>query len=314
MKDVEIKCPREAIAQALLELGKKNPNVVVLTADLAKSTRTSDFGEAFPERFFNMGVAEANMMNTAAGLALAGKIPYAGTFAIFASGRAFEQVRNTIGYASLNVKIIATHSGVCVGEDGASHQGIEDIALMRAIPTMTILSPCDAYETRKAVLAASEIKGPVYIRLVRVKLPVVTKPDDPFTVGQANILRKGKDITLIATGIMVSYALEAAEMLDKENISASVVNMHTIKPLDETTVINQAKISGAVVTVEEHLITGGLGSAVSEVLGRNHPVPVEMIGIQNQFGQSGSHKELFEAYHLTSLDIYKAAKKAMDRK
>ncbi len=316
-----MKCTREACGSALVELGKTNPNVVVLSADLAGSTKASDFQKAFPDRFFNMGIAEANMMNTAAGLALSGKIAFATTFAIFATGRPWEQIRNTIAYTKANVKIIATHGGVAVGPDGASHQGIEDLALMRIIPGMTVIVPCDAVETPKAIFAAAQIKGPVYIRLSRPKLAVVTNQIDYFKVGEANVLREGGDITppesragIIACGIMVAKALEAAELLKAQGINATVVNLHTIKPLDNDKIISLAKKTGAIVTAEEHLIAGGMGSAVSEVLSRNYPVPIEMVGINDQFGQSGESDELLKYYHLTAKDIVEAVNKAIKRK
>ena len=311
---VELKCTREACGNALVELGRRNPNVVVLSADLAGSTKAIEFAKVFPERFFNMGVAEANMMNTAAGLAVSGKIPFATTFAIFASGRAWEQIRNTISYGALNVKIIATHGGISVGPDGASHQGIEDIALMRIIPGMTVLVPADAIETPKAIFAAAEYYGPVYIRLARLKIPVVTKTTDPFVIGKSGMLREGNDATVIACGMMVSSALSAAEMLAQENINITVINSYTIKPLDTKTIISQAERTRAIVTAEEHLGIGGLGSAVSEVLSQNCPVPIEMIAIKDRFGQSGESDELLKEYNLTANDIVQAVKKVIIRK
>ena len=311
---IQLLCTREACGNTLVELGKKNKDVVVLSADLAGSTKATEFAKEFPDRFFNMGVAEANMMNTAAGLAAAGKIPFACTFAIFASGRPWEQIRNTIAYANLNVKIIATHGGISVGPDGASHQAIEDIALMRIIPNMTVLVPADALETPKAIMAAAKLKGPVYIRLARAKLPLVTRPEQPFQIGQANVLREGKDVTIICCGYMVAPSLEAAETLKKNGLDAAVVNLHTIKPIDRETIVGQARRTGAIVTAEEHLVHGGLGSAVAEVLAKNHPTPIEMIGLQDRFGQSGKPAELFKEYHLTPEDIVRAAKKVSSRK
>jgi transketolase len=254
------------------------------------------------------------MMNTAAGLAVSGKIPFATTFAIFASGRAWEQIRNTISYGALNVKIIATHGGIAVGPDGASHQGIEDIALMRVIPGMTVLVPADAIETPKAIFAAAEYHGPVYIRLARLKVPVITKSTDSFVVGKSNILKEGNDATVIACGIMVSSALSAAEILAKENINITVINSHTIKPLDTKTIISYAEKTRAIVTAEEHLMIGGLGSAVSEVLSQNYPVPIEMVAIKDRFGQSGEPEELLKEYNLTANDIVQAVKKVIKRK
>lgn len=311
---IELKCTREACGNALVELGKRNSNVVVLSADLSGSTKADEFAKVFPERFFNMGVAEANMMNTAAGLAVSGKIPFATTFAIFASGRAWEQIRNTIAYSGLNVKIIATHSGISVGPDGASHQGMEDIALMRVIPGMTVLVPADAVETPKAIFAAAEYYGPVYIRIARLKIPIVTKPSDSFVIGKSNILREGNDATIIACGTMVSSALVAAETLSKENIKVTVINSYSIKPLDTKTIISCAEQTGAIVTAEEHLLAGGLGSAVSEVLVQNCPVPLEMVAIKDRFGQSGEPEELLKEYNLTADDIVQSVKKVINRK
>lgn len=311
---MELKCTREACGNAIADLGRKNPAVVVLSADLAGSTKADEFGKLFPQRFFNMGVAEANMMNTAAGLAASGKIPFACTFAIFASGRPWEQIRNTIAYGQLNVKIVATHSGLSVGPDGASHQALEDIALMRVIPNMTVVVPADAVEAYKAVFAAAEYKGPVYLRLCRPKIPVITAQTDAFKIGRANVLRDGKDATIIACGTMVYHALTAAEMLSKQNISAAVINLHTIKPIDSETITNYARQTGAVVTAEEHLAAGGMGSAVAEVISQNHPVPMEMVAIKNRFGQSGEGDELLKEYQLTADDIVKAVKKVLARK
>jgi transketolase len=261
-----------------------------------------------------MGIAEANMMDTAAGLAECGKIPFATTFAIFASGRPWEQIRNTIAYGNLNVKIIATHGGISVGPDGASHQGIEDIALMRIIPNMTVLVPADATETPKAIFAAADMYGPVFIRLARAKIAVVTKPNDPFMIGEANVLREGTDAVIIACGMMVAFALTAAEQLAQENIKVAIINSHTIKPLDTRTIINYARKTGAVVTAEEHLAAGGLGGAVAETLIQHLPVPMEIVAIKDRFGQSGDPAELFKEYNLTSDDIVLAVKKAISRK
>lgn len=310
----ELKCTREACGKALVELGHRNPNVVVLSADLAGSTKAEEFGKAFPDRFFNMGIAEANMMNTAAGLALAGKIAFATTFAIFATGRVWEQIRNTIAYSSLNVKIIATHGGVSVGPDGSSHQGIEDFALMRIIPGMTVLVPADAIETPKAIFAAAELKGPVYIRLARPKLPLISKPEDYFAIGKASVLKTGKDATIFACGTMVAKAIETAYVLEKKGIKVTVVNLSTIKPLDNELIIRLAKETGAIVTAEEHLLAGGMGSAIAELLIQNYPVPMEMVSIKDQFGQSGEMDELFKYYHLTIGSISEAVQKVVKRK
>ncbi|HHT9130257.1 MAG TPA: transketolase family protein [Candidatus Brocadiaceae bacterium] len=310
----EMIATRQAYGDALLELGEKNKDIVVLDADLSKSTTTAKFGKKYPDRFFNMGVAEANMVNTAAGLATCGKIAFASSFSIFATGRTWEQVRNTICYSGLNVKIVATHSGVSVGPDGASHQCIEDISLMRTIPNMTVIEPCDAVETRKSILAAVDYKGPIYIRLGRAAVPVITKKTDPYTIGKADILRMGEDIAIVACGALVANSLIAADMLAKEGIEATVVNMHTIKPLDQETLVNVAMQVKVMVTAEQHVLDGGLGSAVATTLARVYPIPIEMIGIDNRFGQSGEPDILFKEYHLMPEDIALAAKKAITRK
>ncbi|AQS60312.1 transketolase family protein [Desulforamulus ferrireducens] len=305
---------REAYGEALVRLGAENKDVVVLDADLSKSTKTHDFMKNYPERFFNMGIAEGNMMVTAAGLATVGKIPFASTFAMFATGRAFEQIRNSICYPRLNVKIAATHAGVTVGEDGGSHQSIEDIAIMRALPGMTVFVPADAVETAACVRAAAEIQGPVYIRLGRSGVPVIHGEDFKFTPGEAVTLREGTDVALIATGIMVSAALEAAETLSKEGISAMVVDVHTIKPLDIFAIVEAARKCGAVVTAEEHSIIGGLGSAVAETLSEHHAVPLQRVGVRDTFGESGKPAELLEYFGLTSANIVEAAKKVIAKK
>ena len=310
----EMIATRQAYGDALLELGEKNKDIVVLDADLSKSTTTAKFGKKFPDRFFNMGVAEANMVNTAAGLATCGKIAFVSSFSIFATGRAWEQIRNTVCYSGLNVKIVATHSGVSVGPDGASHQCIEDISLMQTIPTMTVIEPCDAVETRKAILAAVTYKGPMYIRLGRAAVPVITKKEEPYTIGKANVLRSGKDVAIVACGALVANSLKAADMLAKDGIEATIINMHTIKPLDKETLVKVAKQVNAVVTAEQHVLEGGLGSAVASVLSRTYPVPIEMIGIDNRFGQSGEPDILFREYHLMHEDIVLAAKRAIERK
>ncbi|HHW41053.1 MAG TPA: transketolase family protein [Syntrophomonadaceae bacterium] len=305
---------RDAYGRALVELGKEYPNLVVLDADLAKSTKTADFARVFPDRFFDMGIAEQNMMGTAAGLALAGKIPCASTFAVFATGRAFDQIRNTIAYPGLNVKIIATHAGITVGEDGASHQSIEDIALMRALPNMTVIVPADAVETGKAVAAAVAHEGPVYIRLGRPAVPVLFDENYRFRLGRAEILRRGPDAAIFATGIMVSEALKAAETLSGRGLDVTVVNVHTIKPLDVETVSGLAEKTGAVVTAEEHSIIGGLGSAVAEVLAERCPVPLVRVGIRDRFGESGKPGELLEAFGLTASHIVEAVDRVRQRR
>ncbi len=310
----EMIATRTAYGKALLELGEKNPRVVVLDADLSKSTTTAEFAKKFHNRFFNMGVAEANMMNTAAGLATCGKIPFVSTFCIFAVGRAWEQVRNTVTYCGLNVKIVATHSGVAVGPDGASHQAIEDIAITRAIPTLTVIEPCDAIETRKAILAAAEYHGPVYIRLGRAPVPVITKPEDEYKIGRGVLLKKGEDVSIVACGALVSNALDAADILSAEGIKAAVINMHTLKPIDKEILIKAARETGAIVTAEQHVLDGGLGSAVATVLAQDYPTPMVFIGIDNSFGQSGEPEVLFKHYHLTAHDIANAARQAIKKK
>jgi transketolase len=305
---------REAYGKALVELGQENPNVVVLDADLSKSTKTANFKKHFPERFFDMGVAEQNMIGTAAGLAAAGKIAFASSFAVFASGRAFEQVRNSVAYPALNVKIGASHAGITVGEDGGSHQSVEDIALMRALPNMTIFVPADAVETRAAVRTAAKIDGPVYIRLGRMGVPVLHGEDFQFVPGKAVTLRQGRDVTVAACGIMVPAALEAAAMLADEGIRAGVLDVHTIKPLDVEAIVAAAKATGAVVTAEEHNIIGGLGSAVAEALGEHFPVPMQRVGIRDRFGESGAPNELLVKYGLTPQAIVPAVKEVLKPK
>ncbi|HCD08941.1 MAG TPA: transketolase [Thermoanaerobacter sp.] len=299
---------REAYGKALVELGAKNKNVVVLDADLSKSTKTADFQKVYPDRFFNMGISEQDMMVTAAGLATCGKIPFASTFAIFATGRAYEQVRNSIGYPHLNVKIAATHAGITVGEDGATHQSIEDISLMRGIPGMVVINPADAEEARQAIFAAAEHYGPVYIRLGRMAVPDIHDQNYKFELGKGEVIREGKDVAIIATGVMVAIAIEAADKLKEEGIEATVVNIHTIKPIDKDLIVEVAKKTGKVITAEEHSIIGGLGSAVAEVLSEEYPVKIKRIGIRDEFGQSGSPKKLLKHYGLTAEDIVKAAK------
>ena len=305
---------RDAYGKALVKLGEINKDVVVLDADLSKSTKTADFQKVFPERFFNMGIAEQNLMGVAAGFAAAGKIPFASTFAVFAIGRAYDQIRNTIGYPHLNVKIAATHAGLTVGEDGGSHQMLEDIALTRAIPGMTVIVPADGTETEKAVFAAAEMDGPVYIRLGRPGVPVIFDEDYKFEIGKAAIVEEGTEVTIFATGIMVSIAIEAGKLLAKENISAEIVNISTIKPLDKKGIIESVSKTRCCITCEEHNILGGLGSAVAEVLAENIPVPMERVGVEDVFGKSGSPDELLNAFGLTSENIAAKVKKVLQRK
>ena len=302
MADVKKVATRESYGNALKELGAKNPKVVVLDADLANATKTQVFQKAYPDRFFDCGIAESNLMCVSAGLASLGLIPFASTFAMFAAGRAFEQVRNSIGYPHLNVKIGATHGGISVGEDGASHQCCEDFATMRSIPGMTIMSPSDDVEARKMVMAAAELEGPVYMRFC------------DFKVGKAEVLREGTDVAIIANGILVPEAMEAAETLAAEGISAHVINMHTIKPLDTEAVIDAAKRCGVVITVEEHSIIGGLGEAVASCLAESYPTKVIRIGVNDEFGHSGPAVALLKAFGLSAENIVKKAKAAVGSK
>lgn len=297
---------RESYGIALQEIGR-DERIVVLDADLSKSTKTEMFKKLYPERFVNMGIAEGNMMSVAAGLASCGKIVFASSFAIFAAGRAFEQIRNSIGYTGLNVKIGASHAGISVGEDGGSHQCLEDIALMRTIPGMVIINPADDIEAQQAVAAAATHEGPVYMRFGRLAVQDINRSDYKFELGRGVEIKDGKDVTIIATGLMVEKALEAANMLLNDGISARVINIHTIKPIDKDIIIKASKETGAIVTVEEHSVYGGLGSAVTEVVCENAPCPVKIIGTE-RFGISGTPKELFEIYGLTAENIVKTAK------
>lgn len=309
MSDVKKVATRDSYGQALKELGAVNPQVIVFDADLAGATKTGVFKKEFPDRFFDCGIAEGNMMSIAAGAATMGKIPFASTFAMFAAGRAFEQVRNAIGYTHLNVKIGATHAGISVGEDGATHQCNEDIALMRTIPGMVVINPCDDVEAKAAVFAAAEYMGPVYMRFGRLAVPVVNdEATYKFEIGKGVTLREGKDVTIIATGLCVSSALEAAEKLAADGVSAKVINIHTIKPLDEELVVAAAKETGKVVTVEEHSIIGGLGGAVCETLSAKAPTPVLRIGVQDTFGESGPAAKLLEKYKLDGNGVYEQVK------
>ena len=306
---------REAYGKALAEIGPQNENIVVLDADLSKSTKTADFKKVCPERFINMGIAEANMTTVAAGLATCGKIPFVSTFAIFAAGRAFEQIRNSIAYPKLNVKICATHAGLTVGPDGASHQSVEDISLMRSIPNMVVINPADGVETVAAIKAVAEYNGPCYVRLGRASVPVINDNEEyKFEIGKGVTLREGNDVAIIATGIMVDAALEAYNMLAEEGIKARIINIHTIKPIDEEIIIKAARECGSIVTAEEHSIIGGLGSAVAEVVTSNCPTTVLRVGVKDTFGESGEPDELLQKYGLTPSDIVKAVKKAITLK
>jgi len=298
----------------LLELGRKNKDIVVLGADLSESTKTGLFAAEFPERHFEMGIAEANMIGTAAGLASCGKIPFASTFAVFATCRSFDQLRMSVAYPNLNVKVVATHGGITVGEDGASHHAIEDIALACALPNFTVIVPADARETEEAVRAAAEHVGPVYIRLTRPAVPVVYEESCAFTIGKAVTLREGDDATIMANGLMVSRALEAAALVEEEGISTKVLDMHTVKPLDEEAVKEAAQETGAIVTAEEHLLHGGLGSAVARVVLENRPIPMRFIAIRDQYARSGKPDELLETYGLTAASIAAAVRELMTLK
>ena len=311
---MEKQATREAYGQVLEALGAAREDVVVLDADLSKSTKTNMFQKKFPERFFDMGIAEQNLLGVAAGFAAAGKIPFASTFAVFATGRAYDQIRNSICYPRLNVKIAATHAGITVGEDGGSHQALEDINLMRGLPNMTVLVPADGPEAYKAVMAAAEYEGPVYIRLGRSGVPTISDPDAAFTIGKGTVMREGNDVVIIACGIMVAKALEAAEALQADGVSAAVIDMSTIKPIDRALIVEWAEKTGAVVTAEEHNIVGGLGSAVAEVLVAEKPVPMEMVGVEDVFGESGTADALLEKYGLTKEHIIEKAKHVITRK
>ncbi len=311
MADVIKTATRDAYGKALVELAETNDKLVVFDADLAAATKTGMFKKAYPDRFIDCGIAEANMMGVAAGMATAGYTVFASSFAMFAAGRAFEQIRNTIGYPHLNVKIGATHAGISVGEDGASHQCCEDIALMRTIPGMTIINPADDVEARLAVLAAAELNGPVYMRFGRLAVPRVFDENYKFEIGKGVYLNKGTDVTIIATGLLVERAIAAVELLKNEGISAALINMATIKPIDKDIILDAAKTTGCIVTAEEHNIIGGLGSAVAEVVAENYPVPVMRVGVEDTFGKSGPALELLEIFGLNAQNIAEKAKKAI---
>lgn len=302
---------RDAYGKTLLKLGKTNDNVVVLDADLSKSTKTNDFSKAFPNRFFNMGIAEQNLIGAACGFATAGKIPFASTFAMFATGRAFEVIRNSVCYPKLNVKICATHAGITVGEDGASHESIEDISIMRSIPNMTVVVPADGIETEKVILEAAKYNGPMYVRLGRSAVPTLFGEDYKFEIGKGTVLRDGNDATIIACGMMVNEAIIAHEELKAEGINVRVINMSTIKPIDRELIVKAAKETKAIVTAEEHSIIGGLGSAVSEVVSEECPVIVKKVGVKDVFGESGTPAELLEKYGLTAKHIAESVREAL---
>lgn len=309
-----MKKTREGFGRALAELGRTNPDVVVLVGDLTDSTMVSFFAKEFPDRFVEMGVAEQNMMTTAAGLSLVGKIPFLATYGAFATCRCADQIRVTVCYSDLNVKIGGAHGGISVGPDGATHQALEEFAMMRVLPNMKVIVPCDFEETRKATLAAAAVWGPVYLRFGREDVPVVTDAATPFEIGKGNLLRDGDDVAIVACGVMVYEALQAAEALAARDIQARVINIHTIKPIDRNLLIQAAEDCGAVVTAEEHQINGGLGSAVAEVLVRNCPVPMEFVAVDDRFGQSGKPAELMAAFGLTAGHIVTATERVLARK
>ncbi len=314
MSAVEQESQRDAYAETLVELGKERNDIVVLSADLSSSVKTAKFAKHFPERHFNIGIAEQNMVSMAAGMAAAGKTAFVSTFAIFGTGRVYDQIRQSVAYPRLNVKIVVTHAGITVGGDGATHQMIEDIALMRVLPNMTVIAPVDANETRKAVQAAANLDGPVYIRLGRAEVPTLTKPDDPFEIGKASVLREGTDLTLVGTGIMVEKCMLAADELKKHGIEARVINLSTIKPLDRKTLIKAARETGAIVTAEEHNVALGMGSAIALALVETVHVPMKRVGIPDTFGESGSPDELLAKYGLTVENIVDAAHDVIGRK
>ena len=304
---------RTVYGETLVELGKEDPRIVVFDADLAESTQTCMFRKAFPDRFFDMGIAEGNMVDVAAGMAHSGFLPFVSTFAMFGTARAFEEIRNTVAYTNLNVKFVFSHSGLSVGEDGGSHQAIEDINLMRGLPNMTILVPCDPEETRKAVLAAAKLDGPVYLRVARPVVEDITRPEDPFIPGRANMLKEGEEACIISMGLMIPRALKAAEQLEEMGISTAVMNMHTIKPIDAQALLDASRRYKAIVTLEEHSVIGGLGSAVAEVIAGHAGAAFERIGIQDKFGRSGKPEELFKAYGLTAEHVKEAVLRLLGR-
>lgn len=312
---MELKPTRDGFGEGLLELGKTHPNVVALSGDLEDSARAVWFKTAYPDRFFSVGIAEQDMIGTAAGLAMAGKIPFACSFSQFVTGKTLEQLRLAVCYQRLNVKIVGSHGGLSVGADGATAEALEEFTHMRSLPSMTVIAPCDAVEAKRAALASADYPGPVFLRLGRAPVPIITKPSDPFRIGIANLLRAGDDVTLIACGgPMVAHALEAAQQLAKESIGARVLNLHTIKPIDRDTILAAAKETGAILTVEEHTVIGGLGSAVAEVVVQTHPVPMGFVGVQDRFGTSGDPADLLKVFRLMPQDITAAAKGLLKRK
>lgn len=313
-KDVQQAGTRDGYGQALMELGESNKNVVVLTADLAESTRVEEFGKKFPERFIECGVAEQNMMGIAAGLALSGKIPYVSSYAVFSPGRSWDQLRVSVCYSKANVKVAGAHTGISVGPDGATHQALEDIGIVRVLPNIVVEVPCDAIEAKKTTLASAEHKGPFYFRFGRDKTPIITTEETPFEVGKATVLKDGDDATIVACGPLVYQSLLAAKQLEEKGINVRVINNHTIKPIDTLTLAKAAKETGAIVTVEEHQVMAGMGSAVAEVLAKNYPVPIEFIGMQDTFGESGAPVELYEKYGMSVDAIFKAVENVLKKK
>jgi len=308
---MDLKPTRDGFGEGLLELGKTHPNVVALSGDLEDSARAIWFKKQYPDRFFSVGIAEQDMVGTAAGLAMMGKIPFACSFSQFVTSKALEQLRLAVCYQNLNVKIAGSHGGLSVGADGATAEALEEFTHMRSLPNMTVIVPCDAIEAKKATLACVEHPGPVFLRLGRNPVPIITKESEPFWIGRANVLRSGDDVTIVACGVMVAHALQAADALAREDISARVINLHTIKPLDRAALIAAAKETGAIVTAEEHTVIGGLGSAVAEVLVQVHPVPMRFVGVEDRFGTSGDPADLLKAFHLMPEDVAKAAKEVL---
>ncbi|MBQ3354732.1 MAG: transketolase family protein [Bacteroidales bacterium] len=314
METFEKKDTRSGFGAGLLEAGRRNPKVVAFCADLTGSLKMGDFAKEFPERFFQTGIAEANMTNMAAGMALSGFVPFTGTFAAFATGRVYDQIRQCVAYSNKNVKIAASHAGVTLGEDGATHQILEDIGLMKMLPNMTVIVPCDYNQTMNATIAAAEYEGPVYLRFGRPKVPNFTPADQKFEIGKAQMIQEGKDVTIFACGHLVWKAIEAVEILKGQGISAELINIHTIKPLDVEAVLKSVAKTRCVVTAEEHMRNGGLGDSIAQVLALNNPAPIEMVAVNDMFGQSGTPDELLKAYHLDTPDIVEAVKKVIKRK
>jgi len=312
--DTGKKDTRSGFGAALTELGKTNENVVAFCADLIGSIKMGDFANNHPERFFQAGIAEANMVGAAAGMTVGGKIPYIGTFAAFATGRVYDQIRQSVAYSNKNVKIAASHAGLTLGEDGATHQILEDIGLMKMLPNMTVINPCDYNQTKAATIASAELDGPVYLRFGRPAVANFTAPDQKFEIGKAVNFNEGTDVSIFATGHLVWEAIQAAEELEKEGISAEIINIHTIKPIDKKAILDSAKKTGAVVTAEEHMLNGGLGDSIAQILGRELPTPIEMIGVDDTFGESGTPAQLLEKYGLNAKNIVLAAKKVIARK